>query len=372
MVLTPKIKAIQEKQRSAAGPLTWVKALTYVLANAKLVRGINHEWGNIPKLTNRDAAGLLFALKDAEEYRLSKGVTTPWAPADWYHLALPALGWFHRGDKFDMSAKWQEHEYQPAFAQELISFLIRTADELDRAHIPAKVLRDPRGTDALYRQLAMEAYRRMQHDDPASADVKPHKLAPGQNPKAPTKKPDHIIVKPPAPSPVPPRAISTEAHDGDETPILVPDKSIVPPPIVVETPHGPAIATPSPVAIPVTQPPQRAEAPHAEMPDDESPRDDGGGDATEPAPAPSPPRQARPGRDEIDSYRSHHGLPPVDWNDAAHKHVYDDQKPSSRDDSPHDDDDDVRPAKKKQPAPSSDGSGALIFFGLLMLAAASD
>lgn len=369
-ILVDKAKQIYlaDKARKAAAANTWEGALTYVLANAKLVRGTYPEWGNIPKLTNRDAAGLIYALKDGEEYRLSKGVTAPWAPADWYKLALPALGWFRRGDKFDLSSKWQEHTYQPAFDSELIAFLIRLADQLDRAHVPVKILRDPRGTDALYRQLAMDAYRRMQKEDPESADVKPHKPAPGQGNK-PTVKPPAVIVQPPAPSSAPPRAISTAAHDGDDQPMLVPDKAAPPPPpVVVATPSGPAIAHPTPpppVVVPVEQPAEQARQAEAPPPY----ADDGGQDAPDDAPAPpQQPRQARPSRDDVNAYRTHHGLPRLPDEPGV-----DNADRSDAPSSAHDDDDDVRPARKKpKPEPSSGGDGAVIAIGLLLLAIASD
>jgi hypothetical protein len=82
---------------------------------------------------------------------------TPW---DWYAYALPALGWSKQGDKFKIDTKQQLLPYKPS--PQLRAAMVTMASELDEASIPFKALRDPRGTDAVFRQLATDAWAAMQ------------------------------------------------------------------------------------------------------------------------------------------------------------------------------------------------------------------
>lgn len=111
-----------------------------------------------PKYTNREAAGLIrFARSIVNTYGHQPNVAlTEW---DWYAYALPALGWFRSGDKFKVDTKWQLQPY--AASRQLRDALLTMAAELDEAGVPFRAPVDPRGTDAVFRQLASDAWEAM-------------------------------------------------------------------------------------------------------------------------------------------------------------------------------------------------------------------
>lgn len=113
-----------------------------------------------PKYTNREASGLIsFARAVVARYGKQPNVAlTDW---DWYAYALPALGWQRSGDKFKVDTKWQ---LQPYVAnRQLRDALLTMAAELDEASVPFAAPVDPRGTDAGFRQLAVDAWTVMQN-----------------------------------------------------------------------------------------------------------------------------------------------------------------------------------------------------------------
>jgi Putative peptidoglycan binding domain len=112
-----------------------------------------------PTWTNREAAGIIgFARAVFNQYGLKQGIAlTPW---DWYAYALPALGWVTTGDKFKVDTKHQLQTY-PA-SSVLRSALLRMVTELDHGGVPFKLLVDPRGSDAVFRKLANDAWAAMQ------------------------------------------------------------------------------------------------------------------------------------------------------------------------------------------------------------------
>ena len=111
-----------------------------------------------PTWTNRDASGIVsFARAVFRTY--SKDPNVSLSPWDWYPFALPALGWSKPGDKFVMTTT---HQLQPyAFTTQLRAAVAKMAGELDAAGIAAKMLADPRGTAAGYKQLALDAWEAM-------------------------------------------------------------------------------------------------------------------------------------------------------------------------------------------------------------------
>jgi hypothetical protein len=268
-----------------APPLaTWTTALQFTLAQLRNARGAYAPNGVVPKLTNQDASALILLLRKVEAYRHDQGDirTSALAPSDWYTWAKPALGWFQRGDRFDMSKPWRDHAYQPVFAGALVQHLIQLADALDKAKIAPRLLGDPKGSPASYQQLAMDAYKRMQREDPASADVKPHKVPPGTPKNVPTKKPDVIAVAPPAPPPPPaPRPVVVPTPAGPVVHQPPPPPAPPPPaPVVVPVAKPPGPTAPQPATLPPT-PPQQASMPAPGMtpePDYAAPPDDGGQD----------------------------------------------------------------------------------------------
>ena len=112
-----------------------------------------------PKYTNRDASGLVrFARNIVNTVGRQPDVSlTPW---DWYAYALPLLGWFKTGDKFKIDTKWQLQPY--VASRQLRDALLTMATELDEAAVPFKPS-DPRGSDAVYRQLAIDAWDAMKN-----------------------------------------------------------------------------------------------------------------------------------------------------------------------------------------------------------------
>jgi peptidoglycan hydrolase-like protein with peptidoglycan-binding domain len=112
-----------------------------------------------PTWTNREAAGIIgFARAVFNQYGLKQGIAlTPW---DWYAYALPALGWVTTGDKFKVDTKQQLQTYPASSA--LRSALQRMVTELDQGGVPFKLLVDPRGSDAVFRKLANDAWAAMQ------------------------------------------------------------------------------------------------------------------------------------------------------------------------------------------------------------------
>ncbi|HLF10667.1 MAG TPA: hypothetical protein VJA26_05590 [Gammaproteobacteria bacterium] len=112
-----------------------------------------------PSWTNREASGLIrFARSLVNTFIKEPDVSlTPW---DWYAYALPALGWDKPGDKFKIDTKHQLQTY-PASAQ-LRAALVTLTSELDDAGKPFRLIVDPRGTDAVFRQLAKDAWAAMQ------------------------------------------------------------------------------------------------------------------------------------------------------------------------------------------------------------------
>src|ERR1700749_320997 len=208
---------------------TWRQALDLATAELRKQRGTYP--AGAPKLTNRPLAGLAEFLKAAENLRQTKHLPAP-TSSDWYIWAKPALGWQQRGDRFDMTPAWQGRAFPPRFASGLVGALARVADALDAGRVPFKLLRDPRGSEAVYKELALDAYKRMQREDPQSADAHPHKATP------------------PAKKPKPPPAVVV-----DRPPVVVPTV-VQPPPVVVDTPQGPAVVQPPPAVVPtVVQPP---------------------------------------------------------------------------------------------------------------------
>jgi len=111
-----------------------------------------------PTWTNRESSGVIrFARSLVNTYAKDPAISlTPW---DWYAFSLPALGWSKPGDRFKVDTKHQLQPY-PAFGQ-LRAALVTLASELDDANVAFRLIVDPRGTDAVFRKLAADAWAAM-------------------------------------------------------------------------------------------------------------------------------------------------------------------------------------------------------------------
>lgn len=117
---------------------------------------------SLDKVTNRDAAGLISFARSAYKRYQQKYALTPF---DWYSYALPALGWYEKGDKFAINAKRQAMTYP--VAELLWVALDRFADELDKQGQPFEMVTNPVGTDAKFKQLATDAWDVMKREGSA-------------------------------------------------------------------------------------------------------------------------------------------------------------------------------------------------------------
>ncbi len=215
-------------------------------------------------LTNLDAAGAIeFARAVYRTYDKGGRLT----PYDWYAFALPALGWTRTGDQFDMSKAWQLRPYSAK--EYLVAALQKLAAELDLLGVAFKLVRNPRGTAAVFKELARDAWEVMKvqypHEAQASIDVShgaPRPQLPPQPPPPPIIAPSPagpVIVQPGtqgAPTIVtPPGGAPTPVHPTEPT--IVPSPSG---PVLVQpgaNPGEPTIVTPpnaAPVAVPPAEP----------------------------------------------------------------------------------------------------------------------
>lgn len=116
-----------------------------------------YKFGDKPSYTNREASGLIRLARSM--FNTYDKQPVPLTLYDWYAYALPALGWFKDGDKFKVDTK---HQLQPyAASPQLRAALVTLASELDEASVPFKMIVDPRGTDAVFRALANDAWAAM-------------------------------------------------------------------------------------------------------------------------------------------------------------------------------------------------------------------
>lgn len=111
------------------------------------------------KLTNREASGLIeFARAVYNKVVKTAGPSVALTPFDWFAYALPALGWFKKGDKFLMDVPHQLAQYPAAL--QLWTALLTLAGELDgqgvKFALPSGA--DPKGSTKTYKQLALDAW----------------------------------------------------------------------------------------------------------------------------------------------------------------------------------------------------------------------
>jgi hypothetical protein len=188
-------------------------------------------------ITNRDASGLILFGRAAQQLLLQHADPLDISASqafDWYVNALQDMGWAQRGDRFIMTEAWQKTPYvDPA---QLMAELSNLAALLDAHHIPFKVLRDPHGTAATYKALALDAYHKMQLIDPPSADA--HGPPPAQHRPSRSSAPSKVQPPPDAPPAV-----------------------VQPPPVLVDHPDGATVAvTPPPLVVPPVVAPTSAVA----------------------------------------------------------------------------------------------------------------
>ncbi len=137
--------------------MNWTDAINVARGQAS---GKRTAAGN-PTLTNTEASGLiLFAREVAVRALIAAHPVT----FDWYGFALSALGWRQAGDEFDMSARQRGATFADSNA--LWIALDAMARDLDAAHVPFKMVRDPTGTEGSYRELAKLAWAHMQEESP--------------------------------------------------------------------------------------------------------------------------------------------------------------------------------------------------------------
>lgn len=225
-------------------PVTWHDAFTVIAGRAAK-----------RQMTNRDAAGLILFARAAQRLLEAHADPLNVAPSmafDWYRNALLTLGWAKHGDKFVMTDNWQKQPYVDA--GQLLAELDSLASMLDAAHVPFKMLRNPQGDAAAYKQLALDAYHLMQRLDPTSADIHgPPMAASKQSASSGAKhKKNKNAVHAVAVDPMPP-----------ETPVSTPEPvpgeqhTVQPPPVVIDHPDGGQVSVTSPRVIvpPVVAPP---------------------------------------------------------------------------------------------------------------------
>jgi hypothetical protein len=114
-----------------------------------------------PVITNREAAGLI-KFGRAVFAKFGRSPTLAIKPFDWYAFALPALGWFHEGDRFKVDAHQQDGTYPTAL--ELWEQLNGLATDLDAQGVAFSLLTNPQATAATFRAMALEAWRTMLHE----------------------------------------------------------------------------------------------------------------------------------------------------------------------------------------------------------------
>jgi len=151
----------------------WRGAIVFAMERARKDHGTARDPNGIlpatPVLTNREAAALLLFGRAAA----AKGGLT-W---DWYGYALPALSYYQPGDRFNMSAGWQERPY--ALPRELWGHLAELATALDAAPVAFSLVSDPGPSEASYKALANLAWSKMRRESPtAAAPSKPAPDAP--------------------------------------------------------------------------------------------------------------------------------------------------------------------------------------------------
>lgn len=209
-------------------------------------------------LTNADAAGLILFGRAAQkllEANTSPTNIIPGLTYDWYQAALPALGWFARGDHFRMDAGWKKRPYVDSGT--LMGRLGNLAAELDAAHVPFSLVKNPRAAGA-YSALALDAYHMMQKLDPKSADL--HQPPPKKSAPPPPKHTTPIVVQPPPVAVTHPTTGATIVVEqppfvadvptaqlaqmpapggADDAPVGPPSVVVTPPPLTIE-PHAPA------------------------------------------------------------------------------------------------------------------------------------
>lgn len=114
---------------------------------------------SIGRLNNRQAAGLVnFARRTVSTF----GKTHDVPAFDWYAFALPVLGYSKLGDKFKIDTAWQLQTLPEAHENAIASALTSLANALDGQGVPFRAVVDPRGTDAIFRALAKDAWAVMQ------------------------------------------------------------------------------------------------------------------------------------------------------------------------------------------------------------------
>jgi hypothetical protein len=114
-----------------------------------------------PSLTNREAAGLIGFARALYNKHVKQQPPIFLTPFDWYPFGLTALGWAKPGDKFKIDTT---HQLQPyGNVAQLRAALGAMTKDLDTAQIPFALIVDPRGTDAVFRALASDAWTAMQN-----------------------------------------------------------------------------------------------------------------------------------------------------------------------------------------------------------------
>lgn len=125
----------------------------------KWIDALKQATKSIGRLNNRQAAGLVnFARRTVSTF----GKTHDVPAFDWYTFALPALGYFKLGDKFKIDTAWQLQTLPEAHENAIASALTSIANALDGQGVPFRAVVDPRGTDAIFRALAKDAWSVMQ------------------------------------------------------------------------------------------------------------------------------------------------------------------------------------------------------------------
>lgn len=157
-------------ERFRLGPVvtasSWRTLATSVWNQAQRARGlVRDSRGTVaPKLTNREAASLVEAMRAAAP------MTSAGFPL-WYHFAAASYGWLVNKDRFDTSAAQADRMYPADLSVELQLALSGLASDLDaeRATVPPRLELDPSAfDDPLFRGDVLQALR----DDHATVSTK--------------------------------------------------------------------------------------------------------------------------------------------------------------------------------------------------------